>query len=249
MRLKTLFLALVIIRMASTPSYAVFGVGDIVFDPSAFSQSIVSYMNQVRQYVVQGQQYATQLKQLAAQTQNLQNLNYIIDLAGLQDMQRIIQSARGIAGDYAKLQSQFDQVYPEFSRFSTMSGKDFALKALEWNQETANTNRDALDLISKTKDWFYSDSNDLRRLTFKANNVAGAKDGLQSIAQIAALQSKQLIQLQQTMSASARAEGAYMSQKAEQEAAARAKMQRWGKDFTPERYMEGKGKPQKPFWE
>lgn len=249
MRLKTLFLALVIISMASTPSYAVFGVGDIVFDPSAFSQSIISYMNQVRQYVVQGQQYATQLKQLAAQTQNLQNLNYIIDLAGLQDMQRIIQSARGIAGDYARLQSQFDQVYPEFSRFSTMSGKDFALKALEWNQETANTNRDALDLISKTKDWFYSDSNDLRRLTVKANNVAGAKDGLQSIAQIAALQSKQLIQLQQTMSASARAEGAYMTQRAEQEAAARAKMQQWGKDFTPERYMEGKGKSQKPFWE
>lgn len=105
-----------------------------------------------------------------------------------------------------------------------------------------------MDLISKTKDWFYSDSNDLRRLTIKANSVAGAKDGLQSIAQIAALQSKQLIQLQQTMSASAKAEGTYMAQKAEQEAAARAKMQRWGKDFTPEKYRESQEKPKKPFW-
>lgn len=248
MKCKTLFLSIVIFSMASSPSYAVFGVGDIVFDPQSYSQQLIGYMNQIRQYAVQGQQYATQLRQLAAQIRNLQNLNYIIDLAGLQDMQRIIQSARGIASDYSRLQSQFDQVYPEFAKFSTMSGKDFALKALEWNQETANSNRDAMDLISKTKDWFYSDSNDLRRLTIKANSVAGAKDGLQSIAQIAALQSKQLIQLQQTMSASAKAEGTYMAQKAEQEAAARAKMQRWGKDFTPEKYRESQEKPKKPFW-
>jgi P-type conjugative transfer protein TrbJ len=197
----------------------------------------------------QCQQYSTQLQQLAAQTQNLQNLNYMIDLAGLQDMQRIIQSSRGIASDYAQLQKQFDQVYPEFSKFSTMSGKDFAQKALEWNQETANTNRDAMNLISKTKDWFNSDSNDLRKLTVKANAVSGAKDGLQSIAQIAALQSKQLIQLQQTMSASAKAEGAYMAQKAEQEAAARERQKKFWKDATPEKYMEGKAQSKKPYWE
>lgn len=249
MKWKTLFLSIVIFSMASTPSYAVFGIGDIVFDPAAFSQSLISYMNMIRQYMQQCQQYSTQLQQLAAQTQNLQNLNYVIDLAGLQDMQRIIQSSRGIASDYAQLQKQFDQVYPEFSKFSTMSGKDFAQKALEWNQETAKTNRDAMDLISKTRDWFNSDSADLRKLTVKANAVSGAKDGLQSIAQIAALQSKQLIQLQQTMSASAKAEGAYMAQKAEQEAAETARLQRWGKDFTADKYMEGKGKTKKPYWE
>lgn len=250
-RLRILFLSLVVFVMASTPSFAIFGVGDIVFDPQQYAQSLISYMNQIRQYAVQGQQYATQLKQLAAQTRNLQNLDYMIDLAGLQDMQRIIQSARGIAGDYARLQSQFDQVYPEFSKFSTMSGKDFALKALEWNQETANSNRDAMDLISKTKDWFYSDSNDLRRLTVKANNVAGAKDGLQSIAQIAALQSKQLIQLQQTMSASARAEGTYMSQRAEQEAAARARLKKYAGDWEEDisKWRINQQRANKSLWE
>jgi P-type conjugative transfer protein TrbJ len=249
MKWKTLILGIVIFSMASTPSYAVFGVGDLVFDPQQYAQSLISYMNMVRQYMTQAQQYATQLRQLAAQTQNLQSLNYMIDLAGLQDMQKIIQSSRGIASDYARLQNQFDQVYPEFSKFSAMSGNDFAKKALEWNQQTATTNRDAMNLISKTKDWFDSDSGDLRKLTIKANNVSGAKDGLQSIAQIAALQSKQLIQLQQTMSASAKVEGAYMAQKSEQEAAATARLQRWGKDFTPDKYMEGKGKPKKPYWE
>ncbi|HOI17265.1 MAG TPA: P-type conjugative transfer protein TrbJ, partial [Geobacteraceae bacterium] len=225
-------------------------VGDIVFDPTAFSQQLINYMNQVRQYIQQTQQYATQLRQLATQTQNLQNLNYMIDLAGLQDMQKIIQSSRGIASDYAQLQKQFDQVYPEFSKFSTMSGKDFAQKALEWNQETAKTNRDAMDMISHTKDWFNSDSGDLRKLTIKANNVAGAKDGLQAIAQIAALQSKQMIQLQQTMSASAKVQGAYMAQKAEQEAAATAKMKRfagsWEKDV--EKWEQSREKPTKSMW-
>lgn len=249
MKWKTLLLSVVILGMVSTPSYAVFGIGDIVFDPSALSQQLISYMNMVKQYVTQAQQYATQLQQLSAQTQNLQSLNYMIDLTGMQDMQRVIQSARGIASDYATLQHKYDEMYPEFSKFSTMSGKDFAQKALEWNQETANSNRDAMDLISKTKDWFNSDSNDLRKLTVKANAVSGAKDGLQSIAQIAALQSKQLIQLQQTMSASAKAEGVYMAQKAEQEAAAREKQKKFWKDATPEKYMQGKAQSKKPYWE
>jgi P-type conjugative transfer protein TrbJ len=197
----------------------------------------------------QCQQYATQLKQLEAQMQNLKSLNYTIDLEGFQDMQRIINSARGIAGDYAQLQSQYDQVYPEFSRFSNMSGKDYALKALEWNQQTANTNRDAMDLISKSKEWFYSDTGDLRKLTIKANNVSGAKDGIQAIAQIAALQSKQLVQLQQTMAASAKSEGTYMAQRAEQEAAAREREKRFWQDATPEKYKAMQAQPEKPYWD
>jgi P-type conjugative transfer protein TrbJ len=247
--LRTVILSFAIFVMASTPSSAIFGVGDIVFDPSAFSQAIISYMNQVRQYVQQCQQYSTQLKQLAAQMQNLQNLNYMIDLNGFQDMQRIMNSSRGISGDYARLQSQYDQVYPDFSKFSTMSGKDYAQKALQWNQQTANTNRDAMDLIAKSKDWFYSDTGDLKKLTIKANNVAGAKDGLQAIAQIAALQSKQLVQLQQTMAASSKTEGAYMAQKAEQEAAAREREKRFWQDATPEKYKAMQEKPEKPYWD
>ena len=243
--IRTLIISTAIFVMAGTPTYA----GYIVFDPSVYSQSIISYINQVRQYVQQCLQYATQMKQLAAEMQNLRSLNYMIDLSGFKEMQRIIDSARGIAGDYAELQRQYDQVYPEFSKFSTMSGKDYALKALEWNQETADTNRDALDLISKSKDWFYSDTGDLRKLTVKANNVAGAKDGIQAIAQIAALQSKQLVQLQQTMAASAKAEGTYMAQRAEQEAAAREREKRFWQDATPEKYKERQGKPEKPHWE
>jgi hypothetical protein len=38
------------------------------------------------------------------------------------------------------------------------------------------------------------------------------------------------------------------SQKEKEEAIQKEKMKKWGEDFTPEKYMEGKGKPQKPFW-
>ena len=179
----------------------------------------------------------------------MRNLNYMINLTGFQDMQRIMNSSRGISGDYARLQSQYDQVYPDFSKFSTMSGKDYAQKALQWNQETANTNRDAMDLISKSKDWFYSDTGDLRKLTIKANNVAGAKDGLQAIAQIAALQSKQLVQLQQTMAASSKTEGAYMAQKAEQEAAATERCNGGGKTSLLKSTGKAKRNQEKPYWD
>ncbi|RQW86307.1 MAG: hypothetical protein EHM79_09995 [Geobacter sp.] len=39
------------------------------------------------------------------------------------------------------------------------------------------------------------------------------------------------------------------SEKEKEEVTAREKMKNWGKDFTPDKYMEGKGKPKKPYWE
>jgi len=248
---RHLVLGTVIVCTLSTPSYAVFGVGDIVFDPQVFSQNMIRNINMMREMAMQAQQYATQINQYAAQIRNLQNFNYMINLSGLSEMQKVMQEARGLANDYAELQRTYDRMYPEFSKFSNMSGKDYAQKALSWIQQTSNTNKDAMRLISKSKDWFNSDSSDLTRLTVRANNVSGAKDGLQAIAQITALQSKQLIQLQQTMSASARSEGAYMAQRAEQEAAARAQKKRyfgsWDKEFEASKINHSR--PVKTFYE
>lgn len=39
------------------------------------------------------------------------------------------------------------------------------------------------------------------------------------------------------------------SQQEKEEAIQREKLKKWGKDFTPEKYMEGKGKPKKPYWQ
>jgi hypothetical protein len=39
------------------------------------------------------------------------------------------------------------------------------------------------------------------------------------------------------------------SQQEKEEAAQKEKMKKWGKNFTPDKYMEGKGKPKKPYWE
>lgn len=39
------------------------------------------------------------------------------------------------------------------------------------------------------------------------------------------------------------------SRQEKEETAQKEKMKKWGKDFTPEKYMEGKGKPKKPYWE
>ena len=39
------------------------------------------------------------------------------------------------------------------------------------------------------------------------------------------------------------------SQQAKEEAIQKEKLKKWGKDFTPEKYMEGKGKPKKPYWQ
>lgn len=58
----------------STPVNAIFGVGDIVFDPTTFSQSIITATEEVAQTLKQVEQYSTQLQQYETQLQQYQNM-------------------------------------------------------------------------------------------------------------------------------------------------------------------------------
>jgi hypothetical protein len=51
------------------PAKAVLGVGDIVFDPTAFAQLIKSYAQELKAYLLQYQQYVTQTQQYLTQIQ------------------------------------------------------------------------------------------------------------------------------------------------------------------------------------
>lgn len=196
-----------------------------------FVTLIIQYSTQLKQYSSQVAQVANQYQQLRNEAQNLKNLNYLLNIAGLDKMQQIMRNAQGIANDYATLQRVFDQKYPDFVKYSKMSGKDFAAKALEWNEENRRNIKAAQDIQAELPELFRKDVETGKDLLSKAAQIQGARDGLQTIAQIGIHQTKQLMQLQQLMAASQRAESSFMAQKSSGEAAARAKKDNLYRDW------------------
>ncbi|MBT1077215.1 P-type conjugative transfer protein TrbJ [Geobacter grbiciae] len=210
-----------------------------VLDYSNLMQALLNYMSQIQQYTTLANQYATQLRQLANQyqqlqneAQNLKNLNYLLDVAGLDDLQQIMLKAQGIANDYARLQQTFNNQYPDFARYNTMSGRDYAGYAIKWNQEVYTNTKAAMDVQANMKNSFVQDKNAISDLRTRTALVQGSRDGLQNIANIALLQAKQLAQLQQLMASSQRAESAYMAERASGEAAAKAKKDNLYRDWS-----------------
>ncbi|NOU20754.1 MAG: hypothetical protein HOO93_03025, partial [Methyloglobulus sp.] len=56
------------------PAHAIFGVGDIVYDPSNFAQNITAAISEVTQELKQVEQYNTQLRELMTAKQQLDDM-------------------------------------------------------------------------------------------------------------------------------------------------------------------------------
>ena len=65
-----LLFALIASLGVSTPTYAIFGVGDIVFDPTNIVQTTTTAIEEVNQTLKQVEQYTTQLQQYEDQITN-----------------------------------------------------------------------------------------------------------------------------------------------------------------------------------
>lgn len=224
-----------------------------VFDYSNLLQAVVSYVQQTQQYMTQAQQYTTQLRQLAYQWEALQNdarnLRQMDSYAAQSTMYRIqdalyglqtlTSKTRGIVLDYARVEGEFDRLYPDFQRYNGMSGRDYAQQALLQSRQTENAMVDAMKaqgLVANVK----NDQEALRTLIQASRSSQGALSAAQVGNQIAALTAQQLMQLQTIISTSQRAQTSYLAEVNANDAAARAKATDVMKDFT--RYGQGRVK-------
>ena len=60
--------------MMTAPAHAIFGMGDIVYDPGNFAQNVTSAISEVTQELKQVEQYTTQLKELMVAKQQLDDM-------------------------------------------------------------------------------------------------------------------------------------------------------------------------------
>jgi type IV secretion system protein TrbJ len=213
--MKKIIVFVVLVCFIETAAYAQL----VVTDPLSLIEQIISYITIVSQYTTQVQQYEQQIQQLQNENLHLQNLNHKSDLSGLNDMKQVLNSATGMSNDFARMQTQFERHYPDFNSYGTQSSLSYSQQAIQWNKLNQQNSLDILKTETKLQQSMYQDQDELRYLSDRSDTASGTKDLLQVMNQLLILQTKQLMQLEDLLTATAKADASYLAEKSSRDAA------------------------------
>jgi type IV secretion system protein TrbJ len=190
------------------PSYAVFGVGDIVFDESVFSQSLITATEDVAQTLKQVQEYATQLQQYENQLQNtVAPAAYVWDQAtGTMNKLRgaidTLNYYKDRAGNIEGFLNKYQDVsfYRNSPCYTTRGCTAEEREQLNQNmsilaQAQKQANDGLFKGIDQQQDSLQADARQLERLQSAAQGAVGQMQAIQYANQLASAQGNQLLQI------------------------------------------------------
>jgi P-type conjugative transfer protein TrbJ len=171
----------------------------IVFDPSNYSQNILTATRTLEQINNQIRQLQNEAQMLTNQARNLTSLNFsaLSELrAALAATNQLIQQGQGLAFNVAQMETDFRRLYPE-SYSAAISGTQMAADArTRWTQ-SLEALRTATKVQSQAVQNFTSDERTLTDLVNRSQSATGALQAMQATNQLLALQSRQAMQAQQ----------------------------------------------------
>jgi P-type conjugative transfer protein TrbJ len=254
-KIKKLSMVFIVVAFlfVSPHAEAFLGFGDIVFDPSVFMQTLMSYFTEIEDYANQAEQLSNQVQSLMNEAQNLANMDQnaafrtISNISGsLQKLKDLKSNVRGITMDYMKLESAWDSVYKkDFKDFSGKSVKEYVDAAGKALQQTNNATYDAMKaqgLVAQIDD----DAANLDSLLRASSSASGALAAAQAGNQIAGVTSQQLMRLQHIVAASYRAQSSFYAEQAQKQAMSKADSERFFKS-TIKKPSEGQGRGTKKY--
>lgn len=183
---------------AMQPAHALFGVGDIVLDPTNLVQNTLTAVRTLEQINNQIQQLQNEAQMLMNQARNLASLpfNVVNRLrSNLATTQRLIAQAKGLAYDVANIDKEFARLYPE-QYAVTVSGNQMYLDAQERWKNTLNGLQTTMQMQAQVSQNLGEDESVLADLVSKSQSAEGALQAMQAMNQLLALQAKQSIQAQ-----------------------------------------------------
>ena len=164
----------------------------IVFDPSNYSQNILTAARTL-------EQINNQIRQLQNDARNLTNL----DFSALQQMRattqavnQLIQQAQGIAFNLSQMDAEFARLHPQ-TYAATISGNQMAIDARTRWRNSLEALRTAVQVQSQAVQNLPRDEQNLADLVERSQAAVGALQALQATNQLLALQSRQAMQAQQ----------------------------------------------------
>ena len=181
------------------PAHAIFGIGDIVLDPSNLIQNIMTAARALEQINNQIKSLQNEAQMLMNEAKNLTSLDFsaLNELrAALSATNQLIQQAQGLAFNVAQMEAEFARLYPDAYSAST-SGSQMATDARTRWRNSLEALRTATKVQSQAVQNFASDEQTLTELVNRSQSAAGALQATQATNQLLALQSRQAIQAQQ----------------------------------------------------
>ena len=171
----------------------------IVFDPSNFSQNVLTAARTLEQINNQIKQLQNQAQSLMNQTRNLTSLDFsaLGELrAALSATNQLIQQGQGLAFNVAQMDTDFRRLYPE-TYTAAISGTQMATDARKRWTNSLEALRTAAKVQSQAVQNFASDERTVTDLVNRSQSAAGALQAMQATNQLLALQSRQAMQAQQ----------------------------------------------------
>ncbi len=171
----------------------------IVFDPSNFSQNILTAARTLEQINNQIRQLQNEAQMLINDAKNLTGLDYsaLAELrAALSATNQLIQQAQGLSFNVAQMEAEFTRLYPN-AYSASASGSQMALDARQRWHNSLEALRTATQVQSQAVQNFASDEQTLANLVNRSQSAVGALQAMQATNQLLALQSRQAMQAQQ----------------------------------------------------
>jgi len=216
------------------PASAVFGVGDIVYDPANYSQNVLTAVRALQSNLNEAQQIANQLRQIEMEVKNLANFPAGVwaDIqADLNQLTQLAQSSGAISYTMQNLSTQFKQLYPGYQ-----AQTNYEQEYQAWTNNSLESIRTALETANRQSQVFEEEKADMRKIENMSDSAEGQMQVLQTGNMLTAQLVEQMQKLRLLQMTEMQAQTAYMATQIQDQAAEKAAIKRWldsGKNYKP----------------
>lgn len=222
------------ITMTATPAHAQL----TVFDPTNYSQNILTAARTLQQVNNQIQSLQNQATMLLNQAKNLSHIDFPEMQAltqTLQQVDRLMGQAQGIKFQVSGLDQQYRQLFPQsFGQALTTNQQVIAART---RLDTAMTAyQHTMTIQAQVAENVSADAQNLAAIVAKSQGAEGSLQAQQATNQLLALTAKQQFQIQNMMAAQYRADAIEAARRGQEETDARAAAKRFlgsGTAYTP----------------
>ena len=210
-----------------------------VFDPSNYSQTVLTAARSLQQINNQIKSLQNEATSLINQAKNLTRIDFpeLQQLqATLQQIDRLMGQAQGIDFKIGNLDQQFRQLFPQ--SFNAALGSNVHVTDAKTRLDTAMAAfRQTMAVQSQVAGAVQDDAGALATLVAKSQGAEGSLQATQATNQLLALAAKQQFQIQNLMAAQYRAEAIEQARRVQAESDARAATTKFlgsGSAYTPQ---------------
>ena len=208
------------LTIPSTPAQAQF----TVFDPSNYSQNLLTAARTLQQINNQIQSLQNEANMLINQGKNLTRISFPELQAltqTLQQVDRLMGQAQGIRFQVSGLDQQFRKLFPQ-SFSSALRTNDQVIAARTRLDTAMSAYQHTMTVQAQVAENVAADAQTLSSIVSKSQGAEGSLQAQQATNQLLALTAKQQFQIQNMMAAQYRAETIEQARRAQAEIEARA---------------------------